>query len=163
MEGKVVFKEARFDAKFIKGTEDECWLWTAAIDKDGYGRFGIIKNGKHSTSKANRISLYRKLNYDDDFWFSKLEAGHTCANTSCVNPLHLTPQTRRENNDERDNRLGNSYCHRGSAHGKSKLTEEQVLAIRAINGKTHKKIAEEYGVSDVTIGKIINRTRWQHI
>ena len=163
MDRKVIFNEALFDAKYIKGEENECWFWTAFTNKEGYGRIKIKVNGKSVSRGAHRVSLYRKLVYDDTFWFSKLEAGHTCANTSCVNPSHLMPQTRKENNDELKNRLGNSYNLRGSANGRSKLTEEQVLAIRATKGKLQKQIAEEYGVSINVISKIINRKIWAHI
>jgi hypothetical protein len=163
MDRKVIFDEALFDAKFIKGTEDDCWLWTAAKNKKGYGQFGICKNGNKAKSLASRISLYRKLGYDDIFWFSKLQAGHTCANTSCVNPNHLIPQTPKENIAEKYSRLGNSYNARGFSHGRSKLTEEQVLAIRAIEGKPYTQIAKEYGVSQPLISHIINRKTWTHI
>ena len=162
MERKVIFNEEAFDAKYIKGAEDECWLWTAFTNK-GYGQFRICKNGKWTTSKAHKLSLYRKLNYNDEFWFSNLHAGHTCANRTCVNPNHLVPQTAKENIDEMNNRLGNTYNARGSAHGRSKLTEEQVLEIRAIEGKTHTQIAKEYGVGRTIIFNIINRKRWVHI
>tara|TARA_R110000868_G_scaffold264950_1_gene523605 strand:+ start:186 stop:677 length:492 start_codon:yes stop_codon:yes gene_type:complete len=163
MERKVIFDEEAFDAKYIKGAEDECWLWTAFKNKNGYGQIHICKNGKWTTSKAHRVSLYRKLGYDNEFLFSKLHAGHTCANRACVNPNHLVPQTAKENIDEMKNRLGNSYNARGSAIGSSKLTEEQVLEIRAIEGKTHAEIAKEYGVGRSLITHIINRKRWQHI
>jgi hypothetical protein len=163
MERKVVFNEARFDAKFIKGTDDECWLWTAGKSKHGYGAFGVSINGKRSGSNANRVALYRKLNYDDEFWFSKLDAGHTCANSLCVNPSHLTPQTRKENIDERDNRLGNEYHVRGSVHKSSKLSESQVLAIRSIKGKTQKDLAKDFGVDPSLISQIILRKIWNHI
>ena len=162
MERKIIFDDAKFDAKYIKGAEDECWLWTA-FTNNGYGVFCIFKNEKKCIGGAHRISLYRKLNYDDTFWFSKLQAGHTCANKACVNPNHLIPQTPKENMDEMNERLGNSYKPKGSSNGMSKLTEELVLNMRNIKDKTHTQIAKEYGVCRGLICNIINRKSWTHI
>jgi predicted DNA-binding protein YlxM (UPF0122 family) len=54
----------------------------------------------------------------------------------------------------------------GENHKMSKLTEEQVLEIinKYVPRKySQKKLADEYNVSQGTIGKIINKKRWKHI
>lgn len=53
----------------------------------------------------------------------------------------------------------------GSRHGHAKLTEKDVLGIRAdrVSGMNHREIAEKYGVGQPAITRIINRQRWQHI
>jgi len=54
----------------------------------------------------------------------------------------------------------------GIKHHKSKLTEEQVLEIRAkyIPRKySARKLAKEYNINNTTILKIINREYWKHI
>lgn len=53
---------------------------------------------------------------------------------------------------------------KGEKHGHSKLTEKDVLEIRAI-GKTmfQREIAKLYNVNYNTIGYIINRKSWTHI
>jgi len=53
---------------------------------------------------------------------------------------------------------------KGSKHGGAKLTEEQVLEIRAI-GKNmfQREIAEIYGVDRDTISCILSRKLWKHI
>jgi DNA-directed RNA polymerase specialized sigma subunit len=52
---------------------------------------------------------------------------------------------------------------RGENNPKQKLTEAQVLEIRAITGKLQKEIADIYGISQFTISQIINRVTWKHI
>lgn len=50
---------------------------------------------------------------------------------------------------------------RGVKNAMSKLTEESVLAIRSLKGKmTQKEIAELYGVSGVTVHRILHGERW---
>ncbi len=55
---------------------------------------------------------------------------------------------------------------KGTNHGRAKLTREQVLEIREKyvpwKYSTH-KLAEEYGVSEMTIHRIVKRKLWTHI
>ena len=51
---------------------------------------------------------------------------------------------------------------KGENHSMVKLTEKQVLAIRA-SKSTQKILAAEYGVSPSTISMIKSRKRWKHI
>ena len=70
--------------------DDGCWLWLAAIDKDGYGRFkfeSTIKKGAH------------RVAYE---WFigeipEGLVVDHLCRVRNCVNPAHLEIVTQQEN------------------------------------------------------------------
>ena len=55
---------------------------------------------------------------------------------------------------------------RGEKHKCSKLTEKQVVDIRQkyVPGVTrYIDIANEYGVSNVLIGRIVNRKAWRHV
>lgn len=53
---------------------------------------------------------------------------------------------------------------KGEKNSGSKLTEKQVLEIRAIGkSKTLTEIAEMYNVGYKCISKILNRKRWKHI
>ena len=161
MECKVVFDDALFDAKYIKGDDDQCWLWNGNCDKKtGYGQLYIKINNFETKRGAHRVALWRKLGYDNEFLFSKLHAGHTCTNRACVNPNHLVPQTAKENIDYKN--ITNTQ-NKGSTHGNSKLSESQVLEIRSIKGKSQRQIAKDYGVSFSLISLIILRKLWQHI
>jgi hypothetical protein len=69
-----------------------CWYFTGGNDASGYGRFRFAD----TTQWANRFSLQA--------FKGKLprghEAGHTCHDPRCVNPDHLTDQTKSENSRE---------------------------------------------------------------
>ena len=52
--------------------------------------------------------------------------------------------------------------HKGTQHGKSKLTEQQVLDIRQSNIK-RKELSKIYGISESQIGFIKRRINWNHI
>lgn len=52
---------------------------------------------------------------------------------------------------------------RGEKCNMSKLTEEQVIQIRLLNGMTHLEISNIYNVSRRCIGKILNRETWKHV
>lgn len=53
----------------------------------------------------------------------------------------------------------------GDRHGQAKLTSEQVREIRALaeEGISFRHIADDYGVTRVTIRNIIERKTWRHI
>jgi hypothetical protein len=57
----------------------------------------------------------------------------------------------------------------GSGNGRSKLTEEQVICIRALyvpkarRGCSGKNMAADLGVSFVTVDEIVRHKTWRHI
>lgn len=51
---------------------------------------------------------------------------------------------------------------KGMRHGSAKLTNAEVLAIRAATD-SHCALGRKYGVSDVMIGKIKHRQAWTHL
>jgi hypothetical protein len=68
---------------------DNCWLWTASINKSGYGQFG-----SHSHKfAAHRFSFELHKGPIPD----GLQVDHICQNKRCVNPLHLRTATRKQN------------------------------------------------------------------
>ena len=81
--------EERFMAKVAIDETTACWLWTAALDRKGYARFGL--NGKNCT--AHRVAYELLVGPIPD----GLTLDHLCRNRRCVNPAHLEPVTNEEN------------------------------------------------------------------
>lgn len=79
----------RFMAKVDQNGPNGCWVWTAAKDREGYGRFGVANNGV----LAHRAGYEMMVGPIPD----GLQIDHLCRNTSCVNPRHLEPVTPKVN------------------------------------------------------------------
>jgi hypothetical protein len=84
----------RFWAKIDRRAADECWPWTGARSRQGYGklRVGTL------TPDAHRLSY--------EFFYGPIPVGlhvlHTCDNPPCVNPAHLWLGTVADNMQDRN-------------------------------------------------------------
>lgn len=79
----------RFLAKIEVDATSGCWIWTAASNPDGYGRFWV--NGK--LDYAHRYAHETFVAPIPD----GLDIDHLCRNHSCCNPAHLEAVTRQTN------------------------------------------------------------------
>lgn len=86
---------------------------------------------------------------------------HKCDNPTCINPEHLELGTHQDNVNDREAR-GRGADHVGSAHPRTKLTDEDILYIRRA-AKTNKELAKQYDISISTVVKIVARINWKHI
>jgi len=143
--------EERFNVKWEPEPYSGCWLWVASIDSNGYGQF---RNGR-CLEWAHRASWM--LNKGE------IPVGicvlHKCDTPVCVNPDHLFLGTQSDNT--RDCIRKGRHI-RGSKVGTSKLTEQDVLAIRS-DTRSKKEIAISFGVSSSAIGLIKSRKRWSYL
>ncbi len=149
----------RFASKvsFAK-TQGGCWEWIASKNHKGYGRFDL--DGK--ARQAHRVSwqLFNGRPVPDGLCIC-----HTCDNRGCVNPDHLWLGTNAENNADMM-RKGRNNQPKMEASGRSKLTRQDVLEIRALiesGEKTWREMAKSYGVGTSTIGHIKFRRQWRLI
>lgn len=78
----------RFEAKFQRRGDDECWPWTAA-KHNGYGK--VYWNG--SVIGAHRVAYMLHVGPIPE----GMQLDHVCRNPACVNPSHLEVVTAREN------------------------------------------------------------------
>ncbi len=144
----------RFWSKVDIKSDDECWNWKAGKIRSGHGQFRVnsIKTYTH------RFSYELKNGPIPE----GLHICHHCDNPSCVNPNHLFLGTHQDNMKDRDMK-GRNNCAKGSNHGESKLTEQQILEIRNIINMTQKEIGKLYEVTQSTISYIKNNKTWRHI
>lgn len=132
--------------------ETPCWLWTDYLNVEGYGRLRV----EDRPYPAHRFSYETFVGPIA----GGLEPDHLCRNRACVNYAHLELVSHQENM-ARSDVVGHTWT-RGEKCGKSKLTEAQVLAIRA-DPRTQKQIAVDYGVHRSQIGVIKRKQQWKHL
>lgn len=136
----------------------KCLEWQAARNEAGYGVFnsGEKINGRKIIILAHRMAYVLEHGV-------ALPKGavimHTCDNPSCVNHEHLVWGAHRQNHDDKKNK-GRSNT--GTRHGHHKLTDGQVLEIRALRMK-QRDIASVYGVAQSVVSEIRARKAWRHL
>ncbi len=146
--------EERFAGKFDKAEPDECWLWKASFFYTGYGQSHNVA-GKGTT--AHRVS--------HELYVGPIPEGmhvlHKCDVRACVNPSHLFLGTHADNMADMYAK-GRQPSQKGTDSGRSKLTEAQVLEIRASN-EGGGVLGRQYGVTRKNISSIRLRQSWKHI
>lgn len=132
---------------------DGCWEWQAYRFKSGYGSFYL--DGR--AVRAHRIAyqLWYGVDPGDQYVL------HSCDNRACCNPAHLSLGTHQENMRQMVER-GRGADQKGETHGRSKLTEEDVLYIRN-SSLSHRVLGAKYNVSHRAVWKIKHRETWTHI
>jgi hypothetical protein len=134
--------------------EAGCMLWTAGQSSGGYGQFW---NGVRRL-QASRLTLLLSAGLPPQ---PDMHAAHSCRNRHCVAPGHLAWETVSENN--LDKVRDDTHSHGSRSHN-AKLTEDQVLTIRALQGiSSSSHLAAQYGVSYSLILQIWRRQIWAHL
>lgn len=152
----------RFWEKVDKKEEGQCWNWKGYKGRTGHGQMTIMQKQVY----VHRFSweLHNGREIPDGMYVC-----HKCDNGSCVNPNHLFIGTQKENVDDMVSK--GRAIHplegrvRGEKNGNSKLNLEQVNEIRKkyIPYKvTHKQLGLEFGVSEITIRKILKGQLWNY-
>jgi hypothetical protein len=146
--------EERFWDKTTQKDDGSCWEWNGAKTRQGYGKLSI---GLSKWALAHRVSFL----IHNDYIPVNLCVLHSCDNPSCVNPNHLFLGTYLDNIDDKM-RKGRFKPNLGEKNGSHKLTNDEVISIRA-DSRTYPKIAESYNVSLSLITKIKNKRLWKHL
>lgn len=81
--------------RHIRREPSGCWIWTAHLNKDGYGTTsdGLRSDGTFRRLSAHRLMYELLVGSVPD----GLQLDHLCRVRSCCNPSHLEPVTCREN------------------------------------------------------------------
>lgn len=137
------------------GKSDECWLWQGARSGEyGGGWYNGKKEGAHRVSYMLFVGEIPE----------GLDVLHSCDTPLCVNPKHLSAGTHQKNIQESFDK-GRRKILRGEQIGVSKLTADKVIQIWKLrnSGLTRRQIAEQFGVSSVTVTHIASGKTWRHV
>jgi len=142
-----------------------CWIWQKQLHYHyPYGITTFTENGRKSKQPAHRVSY--------KVFVGKIPKGlyilHQCDEPRCINPDHLHAGTQKQNMKEmreRNRANDKSRGKKGSKHGMSKLTEEDIPKIKELykSGMSGTKIAKIYGVNNTMIYFILNGKNWTHV
>lgn len=124
------------------GYDTPCWIWQKTQAGEGYGF--AQRNGQRT--------MAHRFYYEQ--YVGPVPKGadihHRCEVKLCVNPAHLKPVTR-------------------TVHAclledpRSKLTIDDVRAIRAARGFSRRALARKFGVHHQTIGNILDGISWKGV
>ena len=134
---------------------DDCLPWPFARDQNGCGK--VWANGR--LHYASRYVCERAHGSPPS---PRHEAAHSCGNgrLGCVNKRHLRWATPTENQADK---ILHGTTNRGSRHGMSKITEQQVREIRSLVGQISiAAIARKFGISRSHTSNIASRKEWSH-
>ena len=136
--------------------EDACWEWQRCCNDSGYGIIRV--NGRNE--RAHRVAFVLTHGPIPD----GKHILHSCHNPPCCNPKHLKIGTDLDNFKDRID-CGTAVpppIHIGSANPSARLTESEVIEIRA-SGLSVTDLATKYGVRRGTINFILKGQTWRHL
>ncbi len=137
---------AKFWSRVEVRTSRVCWLWRGMKNQSGYGRFRPTWNDPEV--KAHRFAWQIVNGPVPD---GKLII-HSCDTPACCNPKHLRVGSYQDNSDDCVTR-GRQSRLLGTANPRTKLTDDQVAAIRR-DPRPGVQVARDYGVCDSLISMI---------
>ncbi|NNU70441.1 hypothetical protein G9X67_34890 [Rhizobium sp. WYCCWR 11152] len=132
---------------------DECLIWPFGKGGRGYGNLWI--DGKMVNAHRYLCQIAHGEPPTPDH-----EAAHSCGkgHEGCISQEHLSWKTHSENMADK---LIHGTHRRGERNAGAKLTEADVLEIRAMKGvETLRKTAERFGVSQEAISAIHRGKKW---
>lgn len=124
-----------------------CWMWLGQTHRQGYGFFKVGGKNKLAHRLAFMLANERVPGHD-------IKLLHSCDVTACVNPEHLSEGSQRDNVMDMVNK--------GRHVGSSKLTDDQVQAIRE-DPRPQVVIENDYGLAKGTASKIKSGTIYSSV
>lgn len=152
-------KRGRFWRHVSIDEPTSCWKWVGSYGEKGYGRVTIARLPARA-HRAMWILMRGPIP-------PRVLVCHTCDNPPCVNPRHLFLGTHADNMADAKAK----GRQRGERNNRSRLTPEQVQAIRAacaglpVQGRWEAlgKVAKRFRVSVGHVNNIQRRRFWGHL
>jgi hypothetical protein len=153
----------RFWKHVARRSPGECWDWSGALFRNGYGKIHKIELGRTRTLLTHRVAWTLEHGLIPD----GMHVLHRCDRPSCVNPGHLFLGTQADNvADMIQKGRGNWPGPSSERAHKAKLTPESVRKIRCDweqLGVTQAELAQRWNVSPSAISHIVLRKTWGNV
>lgn len=137
----------------LKYEGDDCLVWPFWRDENGRGKL-------HYNGWDQIVSRVACEEVHGSPPTPEHQAAHSCGkgHLGCCTKGHLSWKTPAENSADK---LIHGTHTRGESHPVSKLTEQQVIAIRAMAGKMSQRlIGEQFGISPPQVSNIQRGKSW---
>jgi hypothetical protein len=134
----------------------DCWEWTGAKYRGGYGHFGRRKNNKWVMEKAHRYSM----EYYNGAFDPSLVVCHKCDNPGCVNPKHLFTGTQKDNIRDKIQK-GKQHIIRNPLFNNLELETVRKIREDYKNGLSQTALMSKYKQSRPQISRVVNHKIWK--
>jgi hypothetical protein len=125
-----------------RGYQTPCWIWQRAINDAGYGALWTPERRK---TRAHIYFYEKKFGKVPD----GLQLDHLCRVRECCNPDHVEPVT---------------PCVNVRRSLVTKLTPDQVLAIRSLGGTMpNRELGQLFGITGQHVGVVRRGIAWKDI
>ena len=140
--------------------EHGCIIWPFQSNAGGYGVLARVINGNTSGTVASRWCcemIFGPPPDDGRSWF----AAHNCGRgkSGCVTPGHIEWKTRMDNEGDK---IAHDTIMHGTRNGQSRIDETAARKI-LLDDRTAAEIAEDFGISRVSVSRIKRGTAWRRV
>lgn len=136
-----------------------CHEWNGARNpsKFNYGKINIKGDPEHYVHRlAFRLWVDPSLTGD-------ITVRHRCDNPPCMRADHLEAGTQADNMQDMSTRGRHRYGENGSTAKLSEAHARDIIARYRAGGITQQSLADEYGVKQSLISRLVNGNRWVHL
>lgn len=138
----------------IKINTNGCWQWLGPLNRYGYGRYVMTKNGVSFSTTVHRVSYFLFKGY-----LSPLRLVlHKCNNKRCINPDHLYAGTHFDNSqDMKKHGLHKKRVPRGDGHPCCLIKDKTIKKLREDfeSGIGTSELSRKYSISKMYVWALV--------